>query len=159
MSTLSAKRDTAKKGITEPRSKLHEAIGKYNESLSENNKALGATAPVSNVLRDLGMEKERVTRFRNRQAQETPDAFIGDREMAFEDMETQIENSYFNAYSQYISSGSSEDQAKSKAMVVARSTQSALKEAIESEFGTDAKIISQARKTISATKNGVTEFK
>lgn len=73
-------------------------------------------------------------------------------------METQIENAYMNSYNQYIQSGKPEKEASDKAMVVARSTKSALEEAVKSEFGNDAKIIAQAKKVVKAASNGVTNF-
>lgn len=82
MSSISAKRASAKTAVEEPRSKLHEAIAAYNAATSKQNIALGATAPVSNVLRDLNMESDRVTRFRNMQAHESPDMFIKEKKLS-----------------------------------------------------------------------------
>jgi hypothetical protein len=158
MTSLSAAYKKKREDKAEPRSKLHEAIAKYNKGLIAGNVAQGATAPMNNVLRDLNLESERVARFRNKQAQEDPDGFVEDREIAIGDMEKQIENAYMNSYSQYIQAGKPEDEAKKKAMVVAKSTKEALEEAIKCEFGTDAKIIAQSKKIVRSAQSGLTNF-
>lgn len=102
------------------------------------------------LLRDLGMTRQKKQRDRRLEAMTKPEDFDAARQAAYVTLQDQVVGTYKAQFEQYQAAGFDSATSKSKAMKIAKATQQSLEEAIESEFGSDARSISAAKKITQA---------
>ena len=100
-----------------------------------------APQAISDIPRELGLEKLRVEREQRKKALLNPEEYFEERDLAYQTMENRIQDTYFKTYNQYTASGYDPVEAKNKALNVAKTVRDAEEDVIKTKYSNDSSLI------------------